>query len=60
MVDIQEEIKKQRSEMAEMATMWQECLQRYRDMSTDFNNLKQQVQVMSRPVLWLMIQEIKK
>ncbi|KAJ8711827.1 hypothetical protein PYW08_008781 [Mythimna loreyi] len=45
---LMEEIKKQRSEMAEMATMWQECLQRYRDMSNDFNNLKQQVQL-ARP-----------
>ncbi|KAH9632575.1 hypothetical protein HF086_012382 [Spodoptera exigua] len=40
---LMEEIKKQRSEMAEMANMWQECLQRYRDMSNDFNSLKQQV-----------------
>lgn len=29
--------------MAEMATMWQECLQRYRDMSNDFKTLKQKV-----------------
>ncbi|RVE49323.1 hypothetical protein evm_006036 [Chilo suppressalis] len=40
---LMEEINKQRSEMAEMASMWQECLQRYREMSSDFNNLKQQV-----------------
>ncbi|XP_063832624.1 uncharacterized protein LOC135081763 [Ostrinia nubilalis] len=31
--------------MAEMASMWQECLQRYREMSSDFNSLKQQVTI---------------
>ncbi|KAL4721348.1 hypothetical protein ACJJTC_004649, partial [Scirpophaga incertulas] len=31
--------------MAEMASMWQECLQRYRDISSDFDTLKHQVNV---------------
>ncbi|CAH0677903.1 unnamed protein product [Spodoptera exigua] len=46
---LMEEIKKQRSEMAEMANMWQECLQRYRDMSNDFNSLKQQLVTSESP-----------
>ncbi|KAI5645813.1 hypothetical protein NE865_02083 [Phthorimaea operculella] len=46
---LMDEINKQRQEMSEMANMWQECLQRYRDISNDFNSLKQQLKTESPP-----------